>query len=88
MTIDTNVVAEIHLDKVSDDDVLNNAQTKLQHTKISGYVTGDVDVGDLVTIRVGGKDPVAKVTSAGGKKCLASMPAPWIWSMTRILRHM
>nr|WP_153880076.1 retention module-containing protein [Citrobacter freundii] len=68
VTIDTNVVAEIHLDKVSDDDVLNNAQTKLQHTKISGYVTGDVDVGDLVTIRVGGKDLVAKVTSSGGKK--------------------
>ena len=68
VTIDTNVVAEIHLDKVSDDDVLNNAQTNLQHTKISGYVTGDVDVGDLVTIRVGGKDLVAKVTSSGGKK--------------------
>ena len=68
VTIDTQVDAEIHLDLVSDDDVLNDAQTKLPVTKISGYVTGDVDVGDQVTIRVGGHDLTVKVTDSGGKK--------------------
>ena len=45
------VDASIVLNKVSVDDVLNNAETQHAKTTISGYVTGDVDVGDQVTIR-------------------------------------
>jgi ribosomal 50S subunit-recycling heat shock protein len=66
ITIDTHVDAEIHLNNVSVDDVLNNEETQHAKTTISGYVTGDVDVGDQVTITVNGKDLVAEVKNSGG----------------------
>ncbi|MFL4399519.1 retention module-containing protein [Citrobacter portucalensis] len=68
VTIDTQVDASIVLDKVSIDDVLNNEETQHAKTTISGYVTGDVDVGDQVTITVNGKDLVADVKNSGGQK--------------------
>lgn len=68
VTIDTQVDASIVLDKVSVDDVLNNEETQHAKTTISGYVTGDVDVGDRVTITVNGKDLVADVKNSGGQK--------------------
>ncbi|MEG9608485.1 retention module-containing protein [Citrobacter portucalensis] len=68
VTIDTQVDASIVLDKVSVDDVLNNEETQHAKTTISGYVTGDVDVGDQVTITVNGKDLVADVKNSGGQK--------------------
>lgn len=68
LIIDTQVDASIVLDKVATDNVLNDEETQQPKTTISGYVTGDVDVGDLVTIRVNGKDLVAQVTNSGGKK--------------------
>ncbi|EGT0662587.1 retention module-containing protein [Citrobacter werkmanii] len=68
ITIDTQVDASIVLDKVSVDDVLNNEETQHAKTTISGYVTGDVDVGDQVTITVNGKDLVAEVKNSGGLK--------------------
>ncbi|MGV4054509.1 retention module-containing protein [Citrobacter portucalensis] len=68
VTIDTHVDASIVLNKVSVDDVLNNAETQHAKTTISGYVTGDVDVGDQVTITVNGKDLVADVKNSGGQK--------------------
>lgn len=68
VTIDTQVDASIVLDKVSVDDVLNNEETQHAKTTISGYVTGDVDVGDRVTITVNGKDLVADVKDSGGQK--------------------
>ncbi|MBJ9296770.1 retention module-containing protein [Citrobacter werkmanii] len=68
ITIDTQVDASIVLDKVSVDDVLNNEETQHAKTTISGYVTGDVDVGDQVTITVNGKDLVAEVKNSGGHK--------------------
>ena len=53
------------LDDVTTDDVLNNVETQQAKTIISGYVTGDVDFGDQVTVTVNGKDLVAYVKDSG-----------------------
>lgn len=68
VTIDTHVDASIVLNKVSVDDVLNNEETQHAKTIISGHVTGDVDVGDQVTVTVNGKDLVADVKDSSGQK--------------------
>ncbi|MCX9047080.1 retention module-containing protein [Citrobacter portucalensis] len=66
--IDERVDATIVLDTVSNDDVLNNVEAGKPTTTITGSVTGDVEVGDLVTVTVNGKDLTAKVTDNGGHK--------------------
>ncbi|MHA0813558.1 Ig-like domain-containing protein [Citrobacter portucalensis] len=68
VTIDTQLNATIMLDDVTTDDVLNNVETQQAKTIISGYVTGDVDFGDQVTVTVNGKDLVAYVKDSGGRK--------------------
>ncbi|WP_336284842.1 retention module-containing protein [Citrobacter arsenatis] len=68
VTIDTQLHATIMLDDVTTDDVLNNVETQQAKTIISGHVTGDVDVGDQVTVTVNGKDLVADVKDSGGRK--------------------
>ena len=66
--IDDRVDATIVLDPVSNDDVLNNVETGQPTTIITGSVTGDVEVGDQVTVTVNGKDLPAIVSDSGGKK--------------------
>ncbi|WP_416001643.1 retention module-containing protein [Citrobacter portucalensis] len=68
VVIDDHVDATIVLDTVSNDDVLNNVEAGKPTTTITGSVTGDVEVGDLVTVTVNGKDLTAKVTDNGGHK--------------------
>ncbi|WFZ30166.1 retention module-containing protein [Citrobacter portucalensis] len=68
VVIDDHVDATIVLDTVSNDDVLNNVEAGKPTTTITGSVTGDVEVGDLVTVTVNGKDLTAKVTDSGGHK--------------------
>ncbi|HGN9372381.1 TPA: retention module-containing protein [Citrobacter pasteurii] len=68
VTIDTQWHATLLLDDVTTDDVLNDDETKQAKTIISGHVTGDVDVGDQVTVTVNGKDLVADVKNSGGYK--------------------
>ncbi|WP_236874167.1 retention module-containing protein [Citrobacter portucalensis] len=68
VTIDTQLNATIMLDDVTTDDVLNNVETQQAKTIISGYVTGDVDFGDQVTVTVNGKELVAYVKGSGGRK--------------------
>ncbi|MDA8498943.1 retention module-containing protein [Citrobacter sp. Igbk 17] len=68
VVIDDHVDATIVLDTVSNDDVLNNVEAGKPTTTITGSVTGDVDIGDLVTVTVNGKDLTAKVTDNGGHK--------------------
>nr|WP_275054879.1 Ig-like domain-containing protein [Citrobacter portucalensis] len=66
--IDERVDATIVLDPVSNDDVLNNVEAGQPTTIITGSVTGDVEVGDQVTVTVNGKDLPAIVSDSGGKK--------------------
>ncbi|MFB0539856.1 retention module-containing protein [Citrobacter portucalensis] len=66
--IDERVDATIVLDPVSNDDVLNNVEAGKPTTIITGSVTGDVEVGDQVTVTVNGKDLPAIVSDSGGKK--------------------
>ena len=66
--IDDRVDATIVLDPVSNDDVLNNVDAGQPTTIITGSVTGDVEVGDQVTVTVNGKDLPAIVSDSGGKK--------------------
>jgi len=66
--IDDRVDATIVLDPVSNDDVLNNVEAGQPTTIITGSVTGDVEVGDQVTVTVNGKDLPAIVSDSGGKK--------------------
>ncbi|KLV69871.1 retention module-containing protein [Citrobacter sp. MGH110] len=66
--IDDRVDATIVLDPVSNDDVLNNVEAGKPTTIITGSVTGDVEVGDQVTVTVNGKDLPAIVSDSGGKK--------------------
>ena len=68
VVIDDHVDATIVLDTVSNDDVLNNVEAGKPTTTITGSVTGDVEVDDLVTVTVNGKDLTAKVTDSGGHK--------------------
>ena len=68
VVIDDHVDATIVLDTVSNDDVLNNVEAGKPTTTITGSVTGDVEVGDLVTVTVNGKDLTAKVTDSSGHK--------------------
>ncbi|WP_302422007.1 retention module-containing protein [uncultured Citrobacter sp.] len=68
VVIDDHVDATIVLDTVSNDDVLNNVEAGKPTTTITGSVTGDVEVGDLVTVTVNGKDLTAKVIDSGGHK--------------------
>ena len=68
VAIDDHVDATIVLDTVSNDDVLNNVEAGKPTTTITGSVTDDVEVGDLVTVTVNGKDLTAKVTDNGGHK--------------------
>ena len=68
VTIDTELHATLLLDDVTTDDILNDDETKQAKTIISGHVTGDVDVGDQVTVTVNGKDLVADVKNSGGYK--------------------
>lgn len=53
---------------MSNDDVLNNVEAGKPTTIITGSVTGDVEVGDQVTVTVNGKDLPAIVSDSGGKK--------------------
>ena len=68
VTIDTHADAMLVLDPVSGDDVLNNDEAGKATTTITGHVTGDVEVGDQVTVTVNGKELVAKVRANGSDK--------------------
>ncbi|HBU6169179.1 TPA: retention module-containing protein [Citrobacter freundii] len=68
VTIDTHADATLVLDPVSGDDVLNNVEAGKATTTITGHVTGDVEVGDQVTVTVNGKELVAKVRANGSDK--------------------
>ncbi|MCE0827396.1 retention module-containing protein [Buttiauxella sp. A2-C2_NF] len=64
---DDQAVATITIDKVTDDDVINNAEAHQPHTTITGQVTGDVHLGDQVTLDVNGVHYYGDVIDLGTK---------------------
>ncbi|MGB7800671.1 retention module-containing protein [Buttiauxella sp.] len=55
ITVDTEVKAEVTIDKVTDDNILNLHETQQPTTTITGHVSGDVNPGEYVTLTVNGQ---------------------------------
>ncbi|MDM2928947.1 retention module-containing protein [Citrobacter sp. Cm046] len=56
VAIDDHADVELHINKVSDDNVLNLDDSQKPTTEISGTVTGDVHAGNNVIVHVNGND--------------------------------
>nr|WP_233338228.1 Ig-like domain-containing protein [Buttiauxella sp. W03-F01] len=52
---DDHASATVTIDRVTDDNTINNAEAHLPHTTITGHVTGDVHLGDVVDLTVNGQ---------------------------------
>jgi ribosomal 50S subunit-recycling heat shock protein len=55
ITVDTEVKAEVTIDKVTADNTLNLHETQQPTTAITGHVSGDVHPGEYVTLTVNGQ---------------------------------
>ncbi|MTJ91242.1 MAG: Ig-like domain-containing protein, partial [Desulfovibrio sp.] len=57
--------ANITINVIAGDDVMNKAESEQPNTAISGTVSGDVKVGDTVTLTVNGHEYTTKVVDLG-----------------------
>ncbi|RPH20993.1 Ig-like domain-containing protein, partial [Buttiauxella warmboldiae] len=65
LKIDDHAEATLHVIDVSGDNVLNAAESSQQKTAITGTVSGDVQVGDKVTVTVNGNDLAGTIEKDG-----------------------
>ncbi|MCP4989986.1 MAG: Ig-like domain-containing protein, partial [Colwellia sp.] len=64
VTIDTEAAATISIDDITDDNIINAAESNGQVT-ITGSVGGDAKAGDTVTLTVNGQDYTGQVQNDG-----------------------
>ncbi|WP_209438135.1 Ig-like domain-containing protein [Buttiauxella brennerae] len=62
---DDHATATITIDRVTDDNTINNAEAHNPHTTITGHVTGDVHAGDQVDLTVNGQHYYGSVSDKG-----------------------
>ncbi|WP_223271376.1 Ig-like domain-containing protein [Buttiauxella sp. B2] len=61
ITVDTEATAEVKIDSITADNVLNLAETQDTFTEITGHVQGDLHSGEFVTLKVNGATYQAQI---------------------------
>ncbi|WBM71398.1 Ig-like domain-containing protein [Buttiauxella sp. WJP83] len=76
VTIDDHAVVALNINDVTDDNVLNSAESKQALTEISGTVSGDVHVGNNVIVHVNGNDLIVPIEKDASGNLTFSVKVP------------